>query len=125
VVEKLGDKPHAQRFETYLEEHPGAIDIWLGSHTHTNPDDSYGGKSHIEQRWGLTFINVAALSKYHGAKNVPMSRLLTFADDSDIVNVKCYLHTSHYAPEGWYDRVERNIKLSRAFRIQLDQGERL
>lgn len=111
----VDDIPHARKFETYLEEHPGAIDVWLGGHTHTNPDDTYGGKSHIEHKWGVTFINVAALSLYHGAKNTPMSRLLTFVDGSDVINVKCYLHTSHYAPEGWYDSAERNVKLSKPF----------
>ena len=94
---------------------PGAIDVWLGGHTHTNPDDTYGGRSHIERRWGVTFINAAALSLYHGAKNTPMSRLLTFVDGSDAINVKCYLHTSHYAPEGWYGSAERSVKLSKPF----------
>ena len=112
----VGDTPHAQKFETYLEEHPGAIDIWLGGHTHTNPDDTYGGRSHIERKWDVTFINVSALSKYHGRKNIPMSRLLTFVDDNDTVNVECYLHTSHYAPEGWYDKAERAIQLNKFFK---------
>ena len=78
--------PDAQaRFESYLEKHPGAIDIWIGGHTHTNPDDTYGGRSHIEQKWGVTFVNVAAISRYHGHKNISMSRLFTFEE----VNVKC------------------------------------
>ena len=37
---------------------------------------------------------MAALSRYHGKMNVPMSRLLTFEDGSDEVLVQCYLHTS-------------------------------
>ena len=32
--------PDSQIFENYLEEHPGAIQMWLGGHTHTNPDDT-------------------------------------------------------------------------------------
>jgi hypothetical protein len=32
-------KPKAQAFESYLAAHPGAIDLWLGGHTHTHPDD--------------------------------------------------------------------------------------
>ena len=109
----VGDEPHARSFETYLEEHPGAIDLWLGGHTHTDPDDAYGGRSHIESKWGVTFINVAALSRYHGSKNIPMSRLLTFTEGSGVVNVKCYLHTTHYAQEGWYNKAERVIQLSK------------
>jgi hypothetical protein len=94
--------PDAQAFEKYLEAHPGAIAMWLGGHTHTNPDDTYGGKSHIESKWGVHFINVSALSKYHGRTNVPMSRLLTFSGDR--VTIQCYLHTSDYAPQGWYPK---------------------
>ena len=41
-------KPDAQAFESYLSEHPGAIDLWLGGHTHTYPDDRTRGRSHIE-----------------------------------------------------------------------------
>jgi hypothetical protein len=35
----LGDKPKAQAFEGYMAEHPSAVDLWLGGHTHTSPDD--------------------------------------------------------------------------------------
>jgi hypothetical protein len=39
--------------------------LWIGTHTHTDPDDTYGGKSHIEKRWGgTTFINVAAIHPF-------------------------------------------------------------
>lgn len=111
----VGDKPDAQRFESYLQAHPGAIDMWWGGHTHTHPDDRTGGRSHIEKKWGVHFINVSALSKYHGSTNVPMSRHLTFRDGSDEVRVRCYLHTSDYAPKGWYHPAERVLKLSRPF----------
>ena len=67
---------------------------YIGGHTHTHPDDRMCGRSHVEQNWGATFINISALSKYHGKKNVPMSRLLTFEEGSTEVNVRCYLHTS-------------------------------
>ena len=107
----VDDVPDAQAFEKYLAEHPGAIDMWIGGHTHTNPDDTYGGRSHIEQKWGVTFINVAALSRYHGHKNIAMSRLLTFTEGVAEVNVKCYLHMSDFAPQGWYGRAERTVPL--------------
>jgi hypothetical protein len=35
----VSGEPDSGRFEGYLAEHPGAIDLWLGGHTHTNPDD--------------------------------------------------------------------------------------
>jgi len=113
-------KPDAQAFEGYLAEHPGAIDIWLGGHTHTHPDDTSGGRSHIESKWEVSFVNVAALTRYHANKNhayPPMSRLLTFVEGSSEVRVQCYLHTSHYAPQGWYQPAERLIQLCKAFRF--------
>lgn len=112
----VGDEPDAQAFEKYLSEHPGAIDLWLGGHTHAYPDDTYGGKSHIERKWGVTFVNVAALARHHARKyTVPMSRLLMFAPGADEVIVKCYLHTSDYAPQGWYNPAERIVQLRREF----------
>ena len=102
--------------EKYLEENPGSIDIWLGGHTHTNPDDRYGGKTHIEGKWGTTFINVAAMSKYHaGRTTMPMSRLLTFNPGRDTIDVGCYLHTSDYSRQGWYDRVAQEVSLRHRF----------
>ena len=114
--------PNAQAFEGYLAEHPGAIALWLGAHTHTFPDDVKNGRGHIETRWGVHFMNVAALTKHHVPTYIqsrglvaPMSRLLTFTDGSDAVLVRCYLHTSDYAPQGWYRPAERRLKLPRAF----------
>jgi hypothetical protein len=109
-------KPDAQAFERYLAAHPGAIDLWLGGHTHTNPDDRTGGRSHVERKWETTFVNCAALSRHHGRTNVPMSRLFTFTHGSDEVRVQCYLHTSQYAPQGWYAPAERTIRLGKPFR---------
>ncbi len=111
----VGGKPDAQAFEKYLAAHPGAIDLWLGGHTHTHPDDTLGGRSHIESKWGVTFINVAALTLLHARTRSPKSRLLTFIPGSRNVKVQCYLHTDHYAPRGWYRRVERTIILNKPF----------
>lgn len=110
----LDDRPHARAFERYLEAHPGAIDLWLGGHTHTFPDDTHGGKGHIEQKWGVWFANCCALTLHHGGK-APLTRLMTFEDGSDEVRVRCYLHTSHFAPEGWWEPGERVLRLSRPF----------
>ena len=107
--------PDAGAFEKYLEKHPGAIDFWLGGHTHTYPDDTCGGKSHIERKWGVNFINVCALTKYHGKTCCPMSRLLSFTEESAEVTVECYLHTADYAPPGWYQPATRKLAISRPF----------
>ncbi len=112
----VGDEPNSTAFTDYLKENPGAIDLWLGAHTHAPPEDTYGGKSHIERKWGVTFINVAAMTKYHVmGKAVPMSRLLTFTEGSDGLRVQCYLHTDEYAPQGWFEKVARDIPLSQAY----------
>lgn len=111
-------KPDAQAFEGYLAEHPGAIDLWLGAHTHTNPDDTKGGRSHIERKWDVNFANVSALTRCHGHQvSTPMSRLFTFTEGSDEVRVQCYLHTSQYRPQGWYGKAERTIKLGKPFKM--------
>ena len=110
-------KEDSGAFESYLKANPGSVAMWLGGHTHTDPDDTYGGRSHIEQKWGTWFINVGALTRWHVKRTVvPMSRHLTFVDGSDEVRVQCYLHTDQYAPMGWYTPAERLIKLPKPFR---------
>jgi len=108
--------PDAQAFERYLKKNPGVIDMWIGGHTHTNPDDTHGGRSHIERKWDVTFLNCCALTRYHGeAKSMPMSRLLSLGEGDDTARIRCYLHTSEYAPQGWYDKAERAVPLRRPF----------
>jgi len=112
----VGRRPDAGAFEDHLAEHPGATDLWLGGHTHTDPDDNRGGRSHVETKWGTAFINCCALTRFHGREHsMPMSRLLTFEDGSDQVRVQCYLHTSEHAPQGWYEPAERTVQLTRPF----------
>lgn len=112
----VGDKPKARSFESYLDQHPSAIDIWLGGHTHTFPDDIVSGRSHVETKWGAHFINCAQLSKYHSFVTCPpMSRHFTFTVGSRLVRVRCYLHDDSHAPQGWYSPAERVIELSKPF----------
>lgn len=111
----VDSKPDAQAFESYLRNHPGATALWLGGHTHTHPDDTCGGKSHVEKKRGTYFINAASLTRYHGSLSVPKSRVLTFREGSPEVRVRCYMHTNEFLPQGWYDRAERCIKLDRVF----------
>ena len=112
----LDETPHARAFEGYFQRHPRATDLWLGGHTHARPDDTYGGRSHIETRWGTHFINCAAITRHHAGR-APMTRLLTFTEGSTQVRVRCYLHTSDFAPEGWYAPAERTLTLSRPFTV--------
>lgn len=114
----VGGKPDSGAFERYLTEHPGAVALWLAGHTHTNPDDSYGGKTHVEQAWGGTyFMNVASLSRHHmPITTLPISRLLTFRPGSHEVRVQCYLHTDQHAAQGWYAPAERTLTLDKPFR---------
>jgi len=109
-------KPDAGAFETHLAEHPGAIDLWLGGHTHTYPDDRLSGRTPIERKWGVTFINACALTRHHAGRS-PMSRLLTFTDGSDAVRVQLVLHTDDFAPRGFADAYERTLRLGKPFRM--------
>ena len=115
----VDSKQDSGAFENFLAAAPGRVDLWLGGHTHTNPDDTYGGKSHIERRWGTTFINVAELTRYMGETEncIPRSWLFTFTDGADEVSARCYLHSSDYAPQGWYPKNDRVIKLSKPFKM--------
>lgn len=89
----------AHVFEDFLEafhrQHGrGAIDLWIGGHTHVkNPDDNWGGKTISERRWGVGFLQVAALTKHHGG-SIPLSRLLTFTDGGDRLRAAVYVHAS-------------------------------
>jgi len=114
----VDSKQDSGGFERVLAAAPASVDLWLGAHTHTVPDDTYGGKSHIERRWGTTFVNAAGLTLYHTVPGtgVPRSWILTFTDGSDTVSARCYLHGDEYAPHGWYAKFDQVIRLSKPFR---------
>jgi hypothetical protein len=115
----VGDEPDANRFESYLAANPGAIDLWLGGHTHARPDDRFGGKTQVERKWDVTFVNVAAMTRHHGAKGtVPHTRVFTFTDEGrwqSMARLRCYLHTDDVAPVGWYDEERYNVPLRHPF----------
>jgi hypothetical protein len=113
----VDSRPDSGAFETFLAAMP--IDLWLGAHTHTRPDDTYGGRSHVERRWGTTFINVSGLTQHHGhpENQVPRSWLLTFTDGSPEATARCYLHGDEHAPQGWYTTTAQLIRLSKPFRM--------
>src|SRR6185312_10105910 len=116
----VDSKADSRAFESVLGAPSSATTaIWLGAHTHTTPDDTHGGKSHIQKRWATTFINVSGLTRYHGPleNQVPRSWLLTFTEGSNEVKARCYLHADGYAPQGWYDKGDRIIQLPMPFRM--------
>jgi len=116
-------KGDAQAFEGYLARHPNAIDLWIGGHTHSYPDDRLNGRTHVERKWDVNFINCAALTRHHAGR-CPMSRLLTFTEGSDTARVQLYLHTSRFAPKGFCEKFGRTLKLSKPFRPPTGCGSR-
>jgi hypothetical protein len=60
---------------------------------------------------------------YHGKagniqNRVPRSWLFTFTDGSDAVTARCYLHGNEFAAQGWYDKNDRVIRLSKPFKLR-------
>ncbi|WP_166831153.1 metallophosphoesterase [Thalassoroseus pseudoceratinae] len=112
----------AHVFEDFLSEFHkkhghGAIDFWIGGHTHMKgPTDNFGNKTITETKWGVHFLQAAALTKYHAGGN-PMSRLLTFTEDSDKVLVRTWLHDTSFRknPVGFFEPATRTLKLRHHF----------
>ena len=112
----------AQVFEDFLngfhnEHGHAAIDLWVAGHTHVHgPDDNWGNKSISENRWGVNFLQVAALTKHHAGSN-PLSRLLTFTNGSNKVTADVYLHDDSFKknPVGWYKPASRSLSLRHEF----------
>lgn len=112
----------AHVFEDFLEDFftqhgKGAIDLWIAGHTHVHgPDDEWGGKTISARRWGVGFLQVAALTKHHAGSN-PISRLLTFTDGSDQVRADVYLHDNSFRnqPVGWYQPASKRFPLRHSF----------
>ena len=88
------------RFERYLEDRPGAVDLWFGGHTHTNSHDERGGKSHIETRYGgTTFIdaaiNAAAPTRcFVRDRAMPDSRVPACRPGSRAARIRCSMPTA-------------------------------
>ena len=112
----------AHVFEDFLEnfhkEHGrGAIDLWVAGHTHVHgPDDEWGDKTISENRWGVGFLQVAALTRHHGGSN-PISRLLTFTDGSSEIGTDVYLHDASFKKNavGWFKPASRAFSLRHKF----------
>jgi len=112
----------AHVFEDFLDQFEkengrGAIDFWVGGHTHVKgPDDDFGEKTITETKWGVTFLQAAALTVHHGGSH-PLSRLVTLIDGSDEALVETYLHEKNYKkePVGFYEPAARAIPLRHCF----------
>lgn len=112
----------AHVFEDFLDsfhkEHGrGAIDLWVAGHTHVRgPDDEWGGKTISETRWGVDFLQVAALTRHHGGSH-PLSRLLTFTDGDREVKADVYLHDASFKKNavGWYKPASTTFQLRHKF----------
>ena len=103
---------------TFEKEHGhGAIDFWVGGHTHVkSPLDDFGDKTTTERRWGVNFLQAAALTKHH-AGGQPLSRLISFTENSDEASVSTYLHDDSYRknPVGFFEPSNRTVKLRHPF----------
>ena len=112
----------AHVFEDFLDDFhkqhgKPAIDLWVGGHTHVKgPDDVWGAKTISEKRWGVEFLQVAALTQHHAGSH-PLSRLLTFTEGSDESKADVYLHETSYKknPIGWYEPASTTFKLRHKF----------
>ncbi len=112
----------AHVFEEFLNDFHkqhgrGAIDLWVAGHTHVKgPADNWGDKTITETRWGVNFLQVAALTRHHAGSH-PMRRLLTFRDGGSTVKAEVYLHDKSYQgnPIGWYDAAAKILRLRHAF----------
>ena len=112
----------AHVFEDFLDDFhkrygSGAIDLWIAGHTHVKgPDDDWGEKTITESRWGVGFLQVAALTRHHGGSH-PMSRLLTFVDGAATARADVYLHDDSYEQHkvGWYDAAAQTLPLRHPF----------
>ncbi len=101
----------------YKQHGRGAIDLWVAGHTHVRgPDDIWGGKTISETRWGVGFLQVAALTRHHGGSH-PLSRLLTFTDGSGDVQADVYLHDDSFKENvvGWFQPASKAFPLRHKF----------
>lgn len=102
-------------FQDYLALNNAATDIWLGAHTHADPDDTYNARGMIEKKNGTVFCNCSSLTKYKVPNHaVAMSRMLYI--NGDQLLIRCYLHDTAHAPRGWYGAVDTRYTLSTPFR---------
>lgn len=97
-------------FEVFLEqfEHEHgypAIDLWVGAQAQAT--DVIDGKGLIEEKWGVTFMQVSAMTHYHSGRT-PMSWHLSLSPNQDEISIKNYIHRAPY-----YNHIPKGIMLSK------------
>ena len=99
-------------FEEFLEEFEKehgqpAIDLWIGAHSHAHPTDVADERGLIANKWGVTFMQVSALTHYHSGRT-SMSWLLNFEHGSGALELKNYIHRAPY-----YNHIPKRMMLSK------------
>lgn len=105
-------------FLDYLRDHPAAIAIWIGGHTHVKtPDQQINGRGIQVRKYGVTFLSVGGMTSSHAAGDHQMSRLLTFENGSKEAIVTVYSHVQRKTRQGsWNPAVAGRVPLGKAFR---------
>ena len=113
----IGDRDFG--FEKYLQDHPGAIDFWIHGHSHDDlyPGKSFNGRSDVETKYGVTFVNTGGLTKQHAGAVAPFSRVFYFYENSQDVVMKTYMHSNEWdsVPEGFYAPAEITVQVGEQF----------
>lgn len=100
--------PFERFLEEFQQEHGrAAIDVWVGAHSHAMATDSVDGRGLVAEKWGVTFMQVSALTHYHSGRT-PMSWLLSFSDKGDKMEIGNYIHRAPY-----YNHIPKEIMLSK------------
>jgi hypothetical protein len=104
-------------FSDYLRDHPGAISVWIGGHSHVgSPEEVINGRGIYARKYDVTFLSVGALTKTHAGRHNQMTRLLSFEEGSDEAIVHVYIHQSTDGhPVGWYGPSSKRVPLGKAF----------
>ena len=71
----------------------------MGAHTHIGPNDSIAGRTYCEKKYGTWFVNNAILGQMGRKTSAPSSRLYSFVNGTQEVNLEYYIHDGH----GLYD----------------------
>ncbi|MCH8332186.1 MAG: metallophosphoesterase, partial [Bacteroidetes bacterium] len=115
----VGDDKNSNLIVDYLRNNHGAIDMWIGGHTHIRtPDAVYNDKTYAEEKFGVMFINASSLARF----NISTSRLLSFFKGSNVARLNMYLHTPYKGVRDWYKPAKRLIKLKHPFEFSQGPG---
>ena len=104
-------------FLDYLQDHPGAIAVWIGGHSHIgSPEEVINGRGIYVRKYEVTFLSVGALTDSHGGRNNQMTRLLSFEEGSSEAVVNVYIHHSTDGHSvGWFEPASKRVPLGKEF----------